>query len=180
VDPSNIKYILDKVYFGGVRMLLISIILIIVLVYFFIIRPLANRNRPQIYDSRRGYYDRPDYYGPNSDGFGRFGTFAGGMAAGALLTYLFEQGRIGFDQFNALQNLEDHEIIRELMDQNIIQEHEIAQLQDELNQYRGDEPGNWDGDRRDDFPDDLDYHDQNDYQDQDDYGGWDNGDDNWV
>ncbi|NRD79693.1 hypothetical protein HPT25_20230 [Bacillus sp. BRMEA1] len=161
-------------------MFFIAVIIIIVLVYFLIIRPLTNRNRPQIYDSRRGYYERPDYYGPpNQTEFGRLGTFAGGMAAGALLTFLFEQGRIGFDQFNALQNLEDHEIMRELMDQNIIQEHEIDRLQDELNQFQGDNQGIWDDRRRDD-PDNIDYNDQNDFQNGDDVGGWDNNDDNWV
>ncbi|WP_066368544.1 hypothetical protein [Neobacillus fumarioli] len=157
-------------------MILVSIILIIVLIYFLIIRPLTNRNRPQIFDPRRGYYDRgPDYYGPEPGGLGRFGTFAGGFAAGALLTYLFEQGRIGFDQFNALQNLEDHEIMRELLDQNIIQEHEIDQLQEELHHNQGDDYRNWDGDRGT-----QDDNDQYDYQDQDDGSGWDNGDDNWV
>nr|WP_017553474.1 hypothetical protein [Heyndrickxia coagulans] len=76
---------------------LIGIIIIIVLVHFLIIRPLIERNRPQIIEPRRSIYNG-DAYGPHpeqtgwngggSSGIGRFGTFAGGMATGALLTYL--------------------------------------------------------------------------------------------
>ncbi|MGG3466938.1 hypothetical protein ABES02_05270 [Neobacillus pocheonensis] len=162
----------------------IGIIIIILLVYFLIIRPLTKRNRPQVYQSRRDYYEpRRDYYDPRGHygsgpgGFGGMGSFAGGIAAGALLTYLFNQGRIGFDQFHALQQLQDHEIMRELMDQNIIQEHEIDQLQEELGQGRGDDPSDWDEDGQDVQ---FDRDDQNNPQDNNDFGNWDNGDDNWV
>lgn len=157
-----------------------GIVIIIMLVYFFIIRPLTQRNRPQIYDQRRGYYDQGGHYGgPQGGGFGRFGSFAGGMAAGALLTYLLDQGRIGFDQFNALQNLEDHEIMRELMDQNIIQEHEIDQLQEQFGEQGGYE--DWDGGQNDANVDQGDYN----YQDnQNDFDSSDWGDsgggDNWL
>jgi hypothetical protein len=161
----------------GKTMLLISIVIIILLVHFLIIRPLTQRNRPQRIDQSRGYYEQPEYYGPSAGtgGLGRFGTFAGGIAAGALLTYLFEQGRIGFNQFNAWQHLEDQEIMRELMDQNILQEHEIAQLQDEIG-YRDD----WDLDDRDENPDDFDYYDQDGQQDNDGFDDSNSGDDNWV
>lgn len=150
------------------KMIFTSIIIIILLVYFLIIRPLTNRNRPQIMEPPlRNYYGRQDYYPQGHGGFGRFGTFAGGMAAGALLAYLFEQGRIGFDQFQAMQHLQDHEIMQQLMDQNIIQEDEIEQLREEL----GDDPNQ-----------DYDYdHSDNDNQHDDyDQGDWDSGDDNWV
>jgi hypothetical protein len=156
----------------------ISIVVIILLVHFLIIRPLMQRNRPQIMERPRGYYEQREYYGPSTSngGLGKFGTFAGGMAAGALLTYLFEQGRIGYDQYNEWQHLGDQEIMRELMDQNIIQEHEIAQLQEELGHRGWDENADWDLDRRDDDQDNFNYNAQ-------DYGGFgdsDNRDDNWI
>lgn len=172
-------------------MMLISFIIIILLVYFLIIRPLTQRNnqppyddrrgplddRRGYYDDRRGYYDRPDYYPPPvNTGLGRFGSFAGGIAAGALLTYLFEQGRVGFDQFQAWRGLGDQDIMRELMDQNILQEHEIAQLQDEMDQ-RGEDQ--WDRDDRGNDHD-YDYDDQNNQQDYDGFDQNNNNDDNWV
>lgn len=160
------------------RLIFIGIIIVILLIYFLIIRPLTQRNRPEIYEPPRGdYYDRRNDYGQISGGMDGFGKFAGGMAAGALLTYLLEHNRIGYDQFLSLQNLEDNEIMRELMDQNIIQEHEIDQLQEEL--HNGDGPFNWDNDRNDGPPDDADYHDQ-DYQQDDNSDGDSGGDDNWV
>lgn len=146
------------------------------MVHFLIIRPLTQRNRPQIYDQRGNYYDQRNDYGPSRGGFGGVGTFAGGLAAGALLTYLFEHNRIGYDQYLSLQNLEDHEIMRELMDQNIIQEHEIDQLQEEI--HRGDDPTNGDDDKGNDTTDDVDYDNQDNQPDDD--GSWDSGDDNWV
>jgi hypothetical protein len=158
-------------------LIIIGIIIIIVLVHFLIIRPLMRRSRPQVFEPRRDFYnDERDYYGPGGPGgignIGRVGTFAGGLAAGALLTYLFEQGRIGFDQYQDWQNLEDHEIIRELMDQNILQQDEIERLHEEFG-------GGHDG--RDQFgnADDINY-DHNDQQGDEDFGSWDNSDDNWV
>ncbi|MFC3885720.1 hypothetical protein ACFOU2_20480 [Bacillus songklensis] len=149
-----------------------GLVILIFLVYFFIIKPLTQRNRtygPPRYDryDRRyepGRYDGPIAGGRGFGGMGTFGTFAGGLAAGALLTHLFEQGRIGFDQYQHLQQLEDHEAIQELMDQNIIQEDEINELQERLG---GDDFANnddWNGDDQGDF-------------DNQDFGG---GDDNWV
>ncbi|WP_423802444.1 hypothetical protein [Neobacillus sp. SAB-20_R2A] len=150
------------------KMIFTSIIIIILLVYFLIVRPLTSRNRPQIMEPpHRNYYGRQDYYPSGGGGFGRFGTFAGGMAAGALLTYLFEQGRIGFDQFQTMQHLQDHEIMQQLMEQNIIQEDEIEQLREEL----GDDPNQ-------DY--DYDNADNDDQQDNYDQGDYDSGDDNWV
>jgi hypothetical protein len=174
--------------------LIIGIIIIIVIVHFLIIRPLTQRNRPQIYEPRRNIYDeRPDYYGsanPNGmggwsgmsgTGIGRFGTFAGGLAAGALLTYLLEQGRIGFDQFQSLQNLEDHELLRELEDQNILQQDEIDQLREETSRQHEDGSQNgMNSDNGDHNYDKADYN-PNGQQDNNDFGGWDdNSDNNWV
>ncbi|MDQ0201405.1 hypothetical protein [Neobacillus ginsengisoli] len=161
-------------------MLLISIVIIILLVHFLIIRPLTQRNRPQRMDRRRGYYEQPEYYGSSggNGGLGKFGSFAGGIAAGALLTYLFEQGRIGFNQYNAWQHLEDQEIMQELMDQNILQEHEIAQLQEEVGHPENDQQSAWDNDNRDNNQD-FDYDDQ-DYQQNDGSNNWNSETDNWV
>ncbi|MEK5393397.1 hypothetical protein NSQ59_24110 [Margalitia sp. FSL K6-0131] len=164
--------------------LFIAIIIIILLIHFFIIRPLMLRNRPQVYEPRRTIYnERPDYYGPTNSwntggiGMGRFGTFAGGLAAGALLTYLLEQGRIGFDQYQSLQNLEDHELLRELEDQNILQQDEINQLREGMDREPQDD---WNQDNGDRNFDSVDYN-PNDQQDNNDFGGWDdNSDDNWV
>ncbi|MCQ6280406.1 hypothetical protein [Bacillus sp. EB600] len=162
----------------------IGIVVILVLIHFLIIRPLTQRNRPQRFDSPRGIYEQPiGDYGSfnNNSGFGRFGTFAGGIAAGALLTYLFEQGRIGFDQFTEWQQLGDKEIMQELQDQNILQEHEIAQLQEEIVNRDGNDQTDWGEDIGDDTQDLVDYNDQDDRQDQGGFGDWDSGgDDNWV
>ncbi|MBB2482958.1 hypothetical protein H5P36_22615 [Bacillus sp. APMAM] len=168
--------------------LFIAIIIIILLIHFLIIRPLMQRNRPQVYEPRRTIYnERPDYYGPANSwntggiGMGRFGTFAGGLAAGALLTYLLEQGRIGFDQYQSLQNLEDHELLRELEDQNILQQDEINQLREGMDRDPQDGSQNdWNPDKEDPSYDRLDYN-PNDQQGEDDISGWDdNSDDNWV
>lgn len=166
--------------------LFIGIIIIILLVYFFIIKPLTQRNQPQVYEPRRTMYnERPDYYGPTNSwggtGFGRFGTFAGGMATGALLTYLLEQGRIGFDQYQSFQNLGDHELLRELEDQNILQQDEINQLREEMDREPQDgSQDDWNQDNGDRNFDSVDYN-PNDQQDNNDFGGWDdNSDDNWV
>lgn len=167
--------------------LFVGIIIIILLVHFLIIRPLIQRNRPQVYEPRRAIYnERQDYYGPGYPpnmggiGFGRFGTFAGGLATGALLTYLLEQGRIGFGQYQSMQNLGDHELLRELENQNILQQDEINQLRGDIGSPDGDGSQNdWNPDNGDRNIDRVDYN-PNDQQD-DDFGGWDNGsDDNWV
>jgi hypothetical protein len=157
----------------------IGIVVILILIHFLIIRPLTQRNRPQSYNGPRNFYEpqiedhRPFYNG--GGGFGRMGTFAGGLAAGALLTYLFEQGRIGFDQYSAWQHLEDQEILKELMDQNIIQENEIAQLQEELGVNVGNDQTDWDSDNQNQ----INYNDQDNGQDG--FDDWNNGgDDNWV
>lgn len=157
----------------------IGIVVILVLIHFLIIRPLTQRNRPQSYNRTRNFYeyqrddDRPFYNGGR--GFGRMGTFAGGLAAGALLSYLFEQGRIGFDQYSAWQHLGDQEIMRALLDQNIIQEHEIDQLQEELGANYDNDPTNWNSDNQNQ----VDFNDRD--NNQDGFDDWNNGgDDNWV
>ncbi|GER68297.1 hypothetical protein BpJC7_22710 [Weizmannia acidilactici] len=167
---------------------LIGIIIIIVLVHFLIIKPLTQRNRPQVYEPGRNMYngdeDRPEmggWSGMEGTGMGRFGTFAGGLATGALLTYLLEQGRIGFDQFQYLQYLDDHELLRELEDQNILQLDEIDQLQDELSRRFGDSSENdWNQDNGESNYDQADTN-PNEQQDDNDFGGWDNGSDgSWI
>jgi hypothetical protein len=156
----------------------IGIVVILILIHFLIIRPLMQRNGPQSYNRPRNFYEPPrDDYHPmyNGGGLGRMGTFAGGLAAGALLSYLFEQGRIGFDQYSAWHNLGDQEIMRELLDQNIIQEHEIDQLQEELGANYDNDQKNWDSDNQNQ----VDINDQDNSQDG--FDDWNNGgDDNWV
>jgi hypothetical protein len=89
---------------------------------------------------------------------------------------LFEQGRIGFDQYSAWQHLGDQEIMRELLDQNIIQEHEIDRLQEEIG-YNNDDQN----DRDFNHQDQVDFNDQDIGQDQSGFDDWNNGgDDNWV
>ncbi|WEG14703.1 hypothetical protein PU629_10290 [Pullulanibacillus sp. KACC 23026] len=156
-----------------------GLIIIIVLIYFLIIRPLTRRDRPTIYEPRRnrynglGDYGREDWRRSGGTGMGTFGSFAGGMATGALLTYLFEQGRIGFDHYQALQGLGDDELLRELEDQNILQQDEIDQLREEMNGQN-----DWDLDNQDRNPLDA----RPDAQQDDlDFGNWDNdSDDNWL
>ncbi|WP_026692658.1 hypothetical protein [Peribacillus kribbensis] len=187
----------------------IGIVIIIVLVYFLIIKPMTQRNRNQgygpggPYNQNQGYdprynpnqgYDpgrspynqNPNQYGPAypggmggyGSGMGRFGTFAGGLAAGALLSYLFEQGRIGFDQFQSLQGLGDHELLRELEDQNILQQDEINQLRDEIGQDGGSQD---DGNAHEDQNGSNEDNGPNDQQNDTNGGSWDdNSDDNWL
>lgn len=131
----------------------ISIVIIMLLVHFLIIRPLTQRksSRHDGRNNRRLERSRVGgEYGHHMDtsgtGIAGIGSFAGGMAAGALLAYLLDQGRIDFDQFQHLQQLEDNEAIQELMDQNIIQEDEINDLQEQLGNedYHSDyEDGNY-------------------------------------
>lgn len=149
-------------------------------------RPYDKRYDPRYdeqYDSR---YDRPYYdmdgYGPRTGFSG--GSFLGGMAAGALLTYLFDQGRIDAGQYDYFNNLDQQQMIDELMQQNIIQQDEIDNLQREYdggnfggsdNFYDpGDGNGNGDGPPQD-FPDNNSYADNVDYNDFNDDGGGDGG-----
>jgi hypothetical protein len=144
-------------------------------------RPNDNRYDPrddERYDAR---YDRPYYdmdgYGPRTGFSG--GSFLGGMATGALLTYLFDQGRIDAGQYDYFNNLDQQQMIDELMQQNIIQQDEIDNLQREYdggNFGRSDnfyDPGNGNGPQ--DFPDNNSYADNVDYNDFNDDGGFDGG-----
>lgn len=79
-------------------------------------------------------------FGPQGGGFG-VPSFMGGMAAGALLSYLFEQGRIGMDQYNMFSMMDQEQMMHELMDQNIIQQHEIDDLQRQMGDYSNDGNG---------------------------------------
>jgi hypothetical protein len=166
-------------------MTFIGLVLIIVLAYFLIIRPLTHRHQPPVYGpQRRVYTDPQDYYEPTfgRGGFSRFGTFAGGLATGALLTYLLEEGRIGYDQFMVMRNMEDHELLRELQEQNILQQDEINQLRQGMGgDYNPSSDLDWnaDGDSGLDT-NNVDFDpgwQQNDIE----FGGWDGGsEDNWL
>ncbi|MBO9131136.1 hypothetical protein [Bacillus sp. 165] len=126
-----------------------AIIIVILLVHFLIIRPLTNRNRPYYnhrYESR-GYNKSL----PSVGGFGKFGAVAGGAMTGVILTYLLDQGRIDLDQYSYFQQLGDHQAIQELMDQNIIQEHEINDLEEELTEQDSYMNDDWDDDNQDNF-----------------------------
>jgi len=166
-------------------MTFIGLIIIIVLAYFLIIRPMTHRHHPPVYGPQRRIYPDPqDYYGPavGRGGFSRFGTFAGGLAAGALLTYLLEEGRIEYDQFMVMRNMEDHELLRELQEQNILQQQEIDQLRHGMDgdyDPSGDSDWNADGDNGLNT-NDVDF-DPGWQQNDIDFGGWDGGsDDNWL
>jgi hypothetical protein len=93
------------------------------------------------YNTGPGYM--PPSYGPMdpppSTGFST-GSFLGGMAAGALLTYLLEQGRIDWAQYNYFNSLDQQQMMDELMQQNILQQEEIHQLQQELANRGWDSP----------------------------------------
>lgn len=163
-----------------------SMLILIVLAYFLIVKPLTGRNRRGNYagddhryeedrryaggrgygpnysrDYRPGGYDGPRGMGMGG-GLGGVGAFAGGLAAGALLTQLFEQGRISLNEYQDLQQLEDDEAIQQLMDQNILQEQEIHDLQDQAGFDQSDDYAADDQDLAGGF---------------DDFGGE---DDNWV
>ncbi len=60
--------------------------------------------------------------------------------------------------------------MRELQDQNILQEHEIVQLQEEIDNRDGNDQTDWGRDRVDDTQDLVDYNDQDDRQDQSGFG----------
>lgn len=118
-------------------MLFLGIVIILILVYFLIIRPLTKNRypqdryyRPPTYGPQGGsYYGNPPEYG----GIGRgFGMMAGGFAAGALLTYLLEQGRIDPAQFDYFNSLDQGEMIRQLQEQNIIQQQEIDSIMNQI------------------------------------------------
>lgn len=172
---------------------LIGIIIIIVLVHFLIIRPLIERNRPQIIEPRRSIYNgdayepHPEQTGWNeggNSGIGRFGMFAGGMATGALLTYLLEQGRIGLDQFEHFQNLDGNDLLQELEEQNILQQDEIDHLEDSLRNFEDSGHDAHDnGDNGDNGQQGTGFDLANfTSNDDNDFGGWDSGsdDNNWL
>jgi hypothetical protein len=147
-----------------------SIVLILVLVYFLIIKPLARR---RTYDNG-GYGPQGYGYGGGyDDGRGNgWGMAAGGFAAGALLTYLLEQGRIDQNQYDYYNSLGDQQMMDELTQENIVQQQEIDDLQNRMgdggydNGY--DNNDNYDNNGYDDSYDDS----------YDDGGGsWDGGND---
>ncbi|UOF89444.1 hypothetical protein LSG31_16320 [Fodinisporobacter ferrooxydans] len=166
-----------------------GIVIIILLIYWFIVRPFTqNKNRRfDRYDPRGGYGSNGGY-GPGG-GFGRFsgdsygygggngfggggrgfGMMAGGFAAGALLTYLLEQGRINAAQYDAFQLMEQDQLIQQLQEQNILQQQEIDDLM-----YRN--SGDFGG------PDQMDYNDgsYNDNSFDDPFDGGNGNDDTWV
>ncbi|WP_018130880.1 hypothetical protein [Effusibacillus pohliae] len=116
-------------------MTLFWVVLLILLVYALIIRPLTRNRYPQ-----PPYGPGPHYgpgYTPPAGVFNGMGMFAGGLAAGALLTYLLEQGRISAEQFDYFRSLDDEQAIRELQEQNIIQQHEIDDLMQRVNEGVG-------------------------------------------
>lgn len=131
-----------------------SIVIIILLVYFLIIRPMTrNRYRQQPYGNGP-QYGSGSYYGP-SGGFGGMGSgvgmLAGGLAAGALLTYLLEQGRINADQFDYFNSLDQNQMLQELQQQNIVQQGEIDDLTQRFQNYGDDGNGGYDGYSADDY-----------------------------
>ncbi|MCL6443612.1 MAG: hypothetical protein K6T83_09185 [Alicyclobacillus sp.] len=120
-------------------MIIILLIIIAVLLFLLLFRRSGGGWRPGGWNNgyrRNGYdvYDvtPPGYgYGPATGGLSG-GSFLGGMAAGALLTWLLEQGRIDMMQYNYFNSLGEEQMLNELMQQNIIQQHEIDALQQQL------------------------------------------------
>jgi hypothetical protein len=98
----------------------IGLILIAIIAYF-----LFFRRQPY-----RHVYQNEPYYSPRSG----MGSFVGGMAAGSLLTYLLEQGRIGMDEYNYYNSIGEQQMLNELMDQNLIQQDEINDLRYQMDQ----------------------------------------------
>ncbi|WP_234969713.1 hypothetical protein [Alicyclobacillus vulcanalis] len=138
-------------------MILLLVVIVILLVILF-----ARRNQSQGPVYRRGPFQSPQggpyqqgpfqsnygpSYGPTYDvtppyggyrpGFGGAGSFLGGMAAGALLSWLFEQGRIDAMQYDMFRQMEDQQMIDALLQQNIIQQDEIEQLQQQVMMDQG-------------------------------------------
>ncbi|EPZ42730.1 hypothetical protein [Alicyclobacillus acidoterrestris] len=164
---------------------MIVIILLIVIAVLLVLL-LTQRNRRTYRDPYRDTYYRTDMRNPYdpvppdypSPGFGA-GSFLGGMAAGALLTYLLEQGRIDMGQFDYFNGLGEDQMIHELMQQNIIQQDEIDALQQRLNEG----PIGGDGSPADDnypnpdpsYANDVDYDIQDPYQDGIDTDSFDDG-----
>ncbi|WP_304457972.1 hypothetical protein [Alicyclobacillus sendaiensis] len=131
--------------------ILLLVVIVILLVLLFARRsqsgPVYRRGPFQSYQS--GPYNQGPFqsgygpnYGPTYDvtppyagyrpGFGGAGSFLGGMAAGALLSWLFEQGRIDAMQYEMFRQMEDQQMIDALLQQNIIQQDEIEQLQQQM------------------------------------------------
>lgn len=141
---------------------MVMILLIIIIVLMFLLLRRKNSSQGPYGYSHPESQQQTGYGG--GMGFGRgIGMFAGGLAAGALLSYLWEQGRLSEDQYHYFNSLRDDEAIRQLQEQNIIQQHEIDDLRNRLgddDQFDGDSyeddnnsVGYFDGDGNDD--DDL-------------------------
>jgi hypothetical protein len=172
---------------GRTEMTFLGIVIILVLVYLLIIRPLTRNRytnpysyRPPTYGPQGGpYYGSPDYANGWGGGIGRgLGMMAGGFAAGALLTYLLEQGRINADQFDYFNSLDQAEMIRQLQEQNILQQHEIDELMNRMDHENDDGMYGRDDGGFDNY-DDPGYQD-NGYDDSGFSDGYDDNNGNWV
>lgn len=116
------------------------ILITILMIYFFIIRPLTRARTGGAY--RQGGYQghhEQGPYGPGHRGFGGLGgmgaglgMFAGGLAMGALLTHLFEQGRISQEQLDHLQSIDSEQALSELQAQGIVDEQELGELSEQF------------------------------------------------
>lgn len=92
------------------------VLIIIFVIYFLIIRPLTRSSDPYS-RSRSGPFPLNSPQG----GLGRgLGMLAGGFAAGSLLTWLLEEGRIDLDQYDLLQELPQDELLQQLDNNGII------------------------------------------------------------
>lgn len=165
---------------GECRMTVILLIIIVILLVVLLVQRGRSGYRDQPYYRERPYYDvTPPQYNPPSPGF-EVGSFLGGMAAGALLEYLLEQGRIDMAQYDYFNSLDQQRMMDELMQQNIIQQHEIDELQRRLDDNNfGNDFGNYDhfdGPRLDSYADNVNYDvgsdDYNNFNDNDGDGGW--------
>lgn len=165
-------------------------IVILLFIAYLIIKPFLRGNRRYYdnrYDSRGSYggYGPGHGYGPDP-GYGGersgWGMAAGGFAAGALLTWLLEEGRIDSHQYDYYNSFGDQQMMmNELMQQNILQQHEIDDLNSRMNE--GGYDNGYDNNGYDDN-----YDNGNSYDDSydDGGGGWDDGnggggdDGNWM
>jgi hypothetical protein len=126
--------------------LFLGVVIIILLIYALIIRPLTQGNSGRRFNGYDPNY-APGRYGRfsggvgtgygdfNRSGFGGtgfggngLGMLAGGFAAGALLTWLLEQGRINEAQYEYYQMMDQERLLEELQAQNILQQDEIDHL----------------------------------------------------
>jgi hypothetical protein len=171
---------------GECGMTVILLIIIVVLLVVLLVQRGRSGYRNEPYYREHPYYDvtPPQYdppYNPPSPRFG-VGSFLGGMAAGALLEYLLEQGRIDMTQYDYFNSLDQQRMMEELMQQNIIQQHEIDELQRRLDDnHFGNDFGNGsydhsDGPGHDTYADNVNYDvghdDYNDFNDNNGDGGW--------